>query len=70
VSLRIEIDLGACTGHGRCYSLAPDLFDADDEGRPVVLDAAADEHRAEALAAAGTCPERAITLTDPARSSG
>jgi ferredoxin len=60
VTLRIEIDHGRCTGHGRCYSLVPELFDADDEGRPVVLDGGSD--RSAALVAVGNCPEQAITV--------
>jgi len=34
--VRIVLDSDLCTGHGRCYSLAPELFDADDEGHSVV----------------------------------
>jgi len=29
---RIEIDAEACTGHGRCYELAPNAFDEDERG--------------------------------------
>ena len=35
--MRICLDDDACTGHGRCYELAPELFDADEEGHSVVL---------------------------------
>ena len=34
---RLEIDLERCTGHGRCYALAPKLFDADDYGHAVLV---------------------------------
>ena len=61
--MRIVLDTERCTGHGRCYSLAPALFDADDEGRPVVLDGGSD--RAAALVAAGNCPEQAIAVGSP-----
>ena len=31
--MRVVIDTERCTGHGRCYSLAPAVFtDDDDEG--------------------------------------
>ena len=30
--MRIEVDVELCTGHGRCYSLAPEVYEADDEG--------------------------------------
>lgn len=34
---RVSVDPDLCTGHGRCYSLAPEVFDADDVGHCVVL---------------------------------
>jgi len=56
----------ACVGHGRCYSLAPQFLDSDDEGFVTIrggepaqvpdgLEQLADE-------VAGTCPERAIIV--------
>ena len=30
--MKLTIDAGMCTGHGRCYTLAPDLLTYDDEG--------------------------------------
>ena len=30
--MRIQFDRDACQGHNRCYLLAPELFDVDDEG--------------------------------------
>jgi ferredoxin len=30
--MKVRIDDERCTGHGRCYSLAPDLLESDDEG--------------------------------------
>lgn len=30
--MKVKVDGGLCTGHGRCYSLAPEVFEADDEG--------------------------------------
>ncbi|MGH9060401.1 MAG: ferredoxin, partial [Acidimicrobiales bacterium] len=30
--MRVQIDSQRCQGHGRCYSLAPDVYDCDDEG--------------------------------------
>ncbi|MQY31585.1 ferredoxin [Nocardia aurantia] len=66
MSLRIEIDRGRCTGHGRCYMLEPELFDVDDDGLPIVLAEDAGPFRDGAVHAAGNCPERAITLRDEA----
>lgn len=62
--MRIRLDRSACQGHGRCYSLAPELFGCDDEGYAVLEadgDLAPDQHDAACLAA-DNCPEFAITL--------
>ncbi|MCU1366182.1 MAG: ferredoxin [Ilumatobacteraceae bacterium] len=63
--MKVVIDAGRCNGHGRCYSLAPALFDADDSGRGVVVgdEVAADQLDA-ARAAIANCPELAITIAD------
>ncbi len=61
--MRIEIDDDRCTGHGRCYSLAPDLFDCDERGYGTVLHPEVPGGLEEqARAAVANCPERAITL--------
>ncbi len=63
--MKIRIDDDLCTGHGRCYALAPDLFDADDEtGYGVVIGAGevGAEHADQAQRAVNNCPERAIVL--------
>ena len=64
--MRIVFDRERCQGHGRCYALAPELFDADDEGYSVVL-VSGDldpEQVAQAQLAADNCPEYALTLED------
>jgi ferredoxin len=61
--MRLRIDRPACTGHGRCYSLAPALCEPDDEGYGVVVHAeVTPDLEAEARAAVGGCPERAMVL--------
>lgn len=62
--MRIVFDREKCQGHGRCYALAPDLFDADDEGYAVLLATGdvAPAHQANASLAADNCPEYAITI--------
>jgi ferredoxin len=61
---RISLDADACCGHGRCYSLAPDLFDADDYGHSVLLHQLVDDSRlAGAQQAVLACPEQAISVT-------
>jgi ferredoxin len=62
--VHIVFDREKCQGHGRCYALAPDLFDADDEGYATVLVSGelADDQVAAAQLAADNCPEYAITV--------
>ena len=65
--MRLVLDTETCTGHGRCYSLAPDLFTANDEdghGELVANGAVPAGREAEAKRAALNCPERAITILD------
>lgn len=64
--MKIHLDTAKCQGHGRCYSLAPELFDCDDLGTAVVtvtgeLD---DDQLKKATLAAGNCPEFAIVIGD------
>lgn len=62
--LKISIDVAACMGHGRCYTLADELFDSDAAGRSVILLAEVPaELRRQALLAAASCPEHAIRVT-------
>ena len=35
--MRLVIDNERCEGHGRCYSIAKDLFEPDDIGNGVVI---------------------------------
>lgn len=65
MKLRIAIDPDRCHGHGRCYVLSPDVFDADDEGFGVVADVEVSEGtelEESALRAAAGCPESAISI--------
>ncbi|MGV0046751.1 ferredoxin [Mycobacterium colombiense] len=60
----VAVDADLCTGHGRCYILAPDVFDADEVGHCLVLvDEVSGELETQAVTAERNCPERAITLT-------
>jgi ferredoxin len=61
---RVSVDADRCTGHGRCYSLAPEVFDADDVGHCVVLvDDVSGELEQQAKTGEQNCPEEAITLS-------
>ena len=61
--MKIRIDSELCTGHGRCYSLAPTIFEPDDAGTGQVIDAEVPpEREADARRAVASCPERAVIL--------
>jgi ferredoxin len=63
--MKVRIDNEACTGHGRCYVLAPEVFEPDDEGHSVALvDDIPPELLAQAQLAVANCPESAITIVD------
>ena len=62
--MRIVFDRPKCQGHGRCYSLAPEVFESDDEGYAVLLVSGEVPTELEDAArlAADNCPEYAITV--------
>ena len=61
--MRVTVDAETCTGHGRCYVLAPDVFAPDDYGHCIVIhEEVGDDLAAQARAGAENCPERAITI--------
>ena len=64
--MRLILDSERCTGHGRCYALAPQLFEPDDEGYGRLLDAGDVPADLVDLArkAALNCPEHAIDIVD------
>ena len=63
--MKLRIDYDRCSGHGRCYDLAPDLFTDDDEGYGQVRVEEPDDSQLEsARLAVNNCPERAIILDD------
>lgn len=63
--MRIAINENLCSGHGRCYVLAPDVFTADDEGfvvqRGTEFDVPAGLE-AQAQLGIEACPEGCITV--------
>lgn len=64
--MKINFDRDACQGHNRCYMLAPELFDVDDEGYAILLVEGdiPDELADKAQLTVDNCPEFAITLED------
>lgn len=64
-ALKVVIDRHRCSGHGRCYTLAPDVFAADAEGYGVVATPVVPpELEEDARMVARSCPERAIDLVE------
>jgi ferredoxin len=66
--MRVAIDPERCVGHGRCFSLAPELFASDELGQGVVL---GDGHvpssaLESARLAEANCPEYAVALLEEA----
>ena len=61
--MRLRLDAQRCQGHGRCYTLAPDLFDADEVGHCVLLveDVPADKE-SDARNGVDNCPEQALSI--------
>jgi ferredoxin len=63
--VHIRLDADRCQGHGRCYVLAPDIFDADDFGHCVLLvDEVPAGREADARSGVDNCPEQALALED------
>ena len=63
--MKIRIDEERCTGHGRCYALAPEVFEPDDEGHSVLrLDEIPPDLEAKARIGVENCPEQAISIVD------
>ncbi|HEY7438733.1 MAG TPA: ferredoxin [Acidimicrobiia bacterium] len=63
--MRVSVDLDICTGHGRCYALASDVFEADDFGHCVLLISEVPvELEEQARLGRDNCPEQAITIHD------
>lgn len=65
MAMRIEVDGTKCQGNARCWAVAPELFDLNDEGylgNTVIVVPAGDEQRA--ARAARACPERALTILE------
>jgi len=64
--MKINYDRERCQGHNRCYMLAPEIFDVDDEGYAVLkiegeLPA---ELYEKAQLCVDNCPEFAIEFSD------
>jgi ferredoxin len=61
--MKTYVDVERCSGHGRCYATAPELFEPNDEGygRPLTEDVRPGTEDALRLVVS-ECPEGAIVL--------
>jgi ferredoxin len=63
--MRVRVDRAKCHRYGICVTIAPDVFDVDDDGFAIVqCDEVAAEHEDAARRAARSCPESAITVDE------
>jgi ferredoxin len=63
--VKVSLDAARCSGHGRCYSLAPAVFGEDEHGHCVVkLAEVPPEQQRPARLAVANCPEDALELED------
>ncbi len=64
--MRVVLDAEACTGHGRCYALAPDVFVPDDEGHCMIVGTGEvpAEHEGQARRGVTNCPELALQVQE------
>jgi ferredoxin len=63
--MRIEVDLGKCTGHGICETIAEDVFEVDDDGSVRIHgDQRPESDRARMQQAVTQCPAAALSLVE------
>jgi ferredoxin len=63
--MKVRVDLELCVGHGRCYMLAPEVFDEDEEGHCRLLHSSPPpELEAQARIGEANCPEGAIEIEE------
>ncbi len=63
--MRVEVDLGRCTGHGICESIAEDVFEVQDDGTVRIAGDKQPESDRERMQRAVTqCPAAALRLID------
>ncbi|MFE4454974.1 ferredoxin [Streptomyces sp. NPDC056796] len=61
--MKVILDQDKCVASGQCVIAADDVFDQDDDGIAVLLDAEPDQARADDVQqAAAVCPALAIRI--------
>ena len=62
--MRVDVDLGKCTGHGICESIAEDVLEVQDDGTVVIVEPDRPEaDRGRMQQAVTQCPAAALRLS-------
>ena len=61
--MKVAVNRDLCISLGNCVAIAPAAFDLDDDGKVVILDPSSVDEQT-LLAAAQSCPEKAIIVSD------
>lgn len=69
MALMVHVDAGRCQGHNRCYSIAPDLFELDEDGfsSEIAPGMVPPELAVAARRAEANCPEYAVSVSEVAQ---
>ncbi len=70
MNLRLRVDPIACTGHGLCADLAPELVQLDEWGYPILADDVPPALAVHARRAVRACPTLALKLGRAERGAG
>jgi ferredoxin len=64
--MKVHVDTDRCEGHGRCYAVAPTVFEPDDlgNGHERGNGAVAPGDESAARLAVANCPEQAIVVEE------
>ncbi|MFL6241433.1 MAG: ferredoxin [Acidimicrobiia bacterium] len=63
--MKVRVDADLCVGHGRCYVLADEVFEADDRGHCLIPnEEVPPELEEKARVGEQNCPEHAISIEE------
>jgi ferredoxin len=63
MTLKLQIDPIACSGHGLCADLLPELIELDEWGYPIIAGSVPPGLAAHARRAVNACPALALRLS-------
>ncbi|WP_054815034.1 ferredoxin [Nocardia arizonensis] len=63
--MKVVVDLNKCSAHGRCFAVASEFYDVDDDGYNAMNGVEVPEELHHlAIEGAEACPEQAITIIE------